>query len=70
MRLFKDLNDYSHVVPMRYLADGSQLPLLSVSSMNKYNGLMPFNDECIATMFYYEHDQKNRLPIRSFINLR
>lgn len=46
MRLFKDFNDYSRVSahPTQYLADGSQIPLLSVSSANEYNALVPFSD--------------------------
>lgn len=46
MRLFKDFNDYPLVAaqPMRYLADGSQIPLLSVSPENKHGRLVSFND--------------------------
>ncbi|XP_027846706.2 trypsin-like [Aphis gossypii] len=37
VRLSEDLNDYSRVVAMRYLADGSQLPLLSDRTANSVN---------------------------------
>jgi len=70
MQLFKDFNDYSRVAaqPAQYLADGSQIPLLPVSYTNKYNKLVSFKDVYVLTMFYYSHNQKNQLPIRSFIH--
>ncbi|XP_026815400.1 trypsin-like isoform X2 [Rhopalosiphum maidis] len=37
MRLFKDFNDYSRAVALQYLADGSQLPLLSDKIVNSVN---------------------------------
>lgn len=70
MRLFKEFNDYSRVAeaqPTRYLADGSQIPLLSVSFTNKYNILVSSNDG-IYYVLPYNHNQTNQLPIRSFIH--